>query len=133
MKADIYKPVITQDSIGTVSKTYTFEKTVDCFVRVDIRTGSGDNSTAVKIKEYINYLYSQVKMKSNEVVPMDRVIVKVRNDSGVIFLENQDPSSAGGFENSTIFESKGSTPIFNFDGSILEYETMLSRKEIQKM
>jgi hypothetical protein len=78
-------------------------------------------------------LISMVKIRSAEVIPSDRRVVRIRNNDGVIYLENQDPSTDGGFQGSTIFESRGSTPLINFDGSVIEYETVLMRQEIQRL
>lgn len=133
MKADIYSASVTQDATGAVVKSWAFEKTIDCIARGVIRKGVGENSTAVEVNNYLNILHSMVKLRASEIIPSDRRVVRVRNNDGVIFLENQDPSSDGGFQNSTIFEPRGSTPLINFDGSIVEYETVLMRQEIQKL
>lgn len=131
MKADIYVALINQDSIGRVTKSWIFEKTIDCMARGILRKGVGENSTAFDIENYVNILNSMVKLRSSEVIPSDRRVVNVRNNDGVVYKENQDPSTEGGFENSTIFEPRGSTPIMNFDGSVIEYETVLMRQEVQ--
>lgn len=134
MKADIYRPTMTQDpQSGAVVKSWAYEKTIDCVARGVLRKGVGENSTAVEVNNYLNILHSMVKLRCSEVIPSDRRVVKVRNDSSVIYLENQDPSSEGGFESSTIFEPRGSTPLINFDGSVIEYETVLMRQEIQRL
>lgn len=133
MKADIYQPTLSQDATGAVVKSWTFEKTINCIARGVIRKGVGENSTAVEINNYLNILHSMVKLRASVVIPSDRRVVRVRNNSGVIFLENQDPATDGGFQNSTIFEPRGSTPLINFDGSIVEYETILMRQEVQKL
>lgn len=133
MKADIYSASVTQDATGAVVKSWSFEKTIDCIARGVVRKGVGENSTAVEVNNYLNILHSMVKLRASEIIPSDRRVVRVRNDSGVIFLENQDPASDGGFQNSTIFEPRGSTPLINFDGSVIEYETVLMRQEIQKL
>ena len=133
MKADIYQSTVTQDSTGAVVKVWTFEKTIDCLARGILRKGVGENSTAVEINDYVNILTSLVKVKSAEVIPSDRRVVRIRNNAGVIFLENQDPSSDGGFQGSTIFEPRGSTPIMNYDGRLIQYETVLMRQEIQRL
>lgn len=96
-----------------------------------LRKGVGENSTAFDIENYVNILNSMVKLRSSEVIPSDRRVVNIRNEHEVIYKENQDPSTEGGFENSTIFEPRGSTPILNFDGSVIEYETVLMRQEVQ--
>lgn len=133
MKADIYKPTISQDDTGAVSKSYIFEKTVDCYIRTDIKAGLRDNSFVGNIEEYTNFLYGIIKIRCNQLISSDRRVVKIRNNDGHVFLESQDPSSSGGYEGSTIFEPRGSTPIINFDGSVLEYETALFRQEVQKL
>ena len=85
------------------------------------------------MNNYLNILHSMVKVRASEIIPSDRRVVRVRNSQGIIFLENQDPSSDGGFQGSTIFEPRGSTPLLNFDGSVIEYETVLMRQEIQRI
>lgn len=133
MQADIYQATVTQDATGAVVRSWTFEKTISCVARGIVRKGIGDNSTSVEINNYLNMLNSMVKIRSAEVIPTDRRVVRIRNSSGVIFLENQDPATDGGYEGSTIFESRGSTPLINFDGSVIEYETMLMRQEVQRL
>jgi hypothetical protein len=133
MKADIYQPTISQDATGAVVKIWTFEKTIDCFVKGILSTGLGKNSTEVSIDYLVNILNALVKLRSQSIIPTNRRVVLVRNKNGIVFLENQDPSTAGGFQSSTIFEPRGSTPLFNFDGSLIEYETVLRRQEIQRI
>lgn len=134
MKADIYTASATQDpNSGAVIRTWAFDKTIDCLARGIVRKGIGENSTAVEVNNYINRLHSMVKLRSQEIIPQDKRIVRIRNNNQIIYLENQDPSSAGGFQGSTIFEPRGSTPMTNFDGSIMEYETILMRQEIQRL
>lgn len=133
MKADIYQATVSQDTSGAVVRSWTYEKTIDCMARGVLRKGVGENSTSVEVNNYLNILFSMVKLRCSEVIPSNRRIVKIRNSAGVVYLENQDPSTEGGFENSTIFEPRGSTPLINFDGSIVEYETILMRQEIQRL
>lgn len=133
MRADIYKASISQDSSGAVIRAWVFEKTINCVARGVVRKGVGENSTAVEINNYLNILHSMVKLRAKDVIGTDRRVVRIRNNDGVIFAENQDPSSEGGYDGSTIFEPRGSTPLLNFDGSIIEYETVLMRQEIQRL
>jgi hypothetical protein len=133
MEADVYQATITQDATGAVVKVWTFEKTISCIARGTLRKGVGENSTAVEVNNYLNVLKSLVKLRSQEVIPSDRRVVNIRNSDVTIFLEDQDPASEGCFQGSTIFEPRGSTPMMNFDGSIIEYETVLMRQEIQRL
>lgn len=133
MKADLYVATISQDNTGAVVRSWDFEKTINCIAKGIVRKSAGDNSTSVEISNYLNTLHSLVKIRSLEIIPTDRRIVRIRNSDEIIFLENQDPATEGGFEGSTIYESRGSTPLINFDGSIIEYETILIRQEIQRL
>jgi len=133
VKADIYQPTVSQDATGAVVKIWTFEKTIDCTARGILSTGLGKNSIEVSIDYLNNILNALVKLRSQVSIPTSRRVVLVRNKDGVIFLENQDPSSDGGFQSSTIFEPRGSTPLTSFDGSVVEYETVLRRQEVQRI
>lgn len=133
MKADIYEPSISQDATGAVVKTWTLSDTIDCVVRGILRKGVGDNSVSVSLEDYINVFNSTLKMRSQSVIPTDHRVVNIRNNDVTIFLENQDPASEGGVNNATIFEPRGSTPLTSFDGSIIEYETVLVKQQIQKL
>lgn len=132
MQADIYSASVTQDPTGAVSKAWTYQKTINCFARSILRKGVGMNSTTVDINEYLINVGSMIKLRSAEPIPYSVRISNIRNDDGIIYLESQYASSAGGLNGATIFEPRGSTPIPNFDGSIIEYETVLMRQEIQK-
>jgi hypothetical protein len=133
LKADVYQPTISQDASGAVVKIWSFEKTIDCTARGILSTGLGKNSIEVSIDYLNNILNALVKLRSQVSIPTSRRVVLVRNKDGVIFLENQDPSSDGGFQSSTIFEPRGSTPLTSFDGSVVEYETVLRRQEVQRI
>ena len=133
LRADVYRPLITQDITGVANKTWLLERNISCSARSILRKGTGDNSTAMQIEERLNKLNSMVKLRCNRVIPSDRLIINIRNESLTIYQENQDPSSAGGYSNATIFEVFGSSPIVNYDGSVIEYEIMLKRREIQQI
>ena len=133
MKADIYTPSVSQDATGAVVKTWTFSQTINCMARGILRKGVGDNSVAVSLDDYINVFVTSLKMRSAIEIPTNYRVVNIRNDNGTIYTESQDPSSEGGLSNATIFEPRGSTPLISFDGTIMEYETVLVKQEIQKM
>ena len=133
MKADIYSASVSQGAAGEVIKTWVKTDTIDCYARGILRKGVGENSTAFEINNYVNILNSMVKVRSNQIIPANKRITNIRNDYEVIYKEGQDPSTAGGVGGATIFEPRGSTPITNFDGSIIEYETVLMRQEIQRL
>ena len=131
MKADIYKAIVSQDEIGRVVKVWELDETIDCMARNILRKGVGENSTAFDVENYVNILNSMVKLRTNKVISPDKRILNIRNNDGPIYVENQDPSSEGKLANPTIFEPRGSTPIMNFDGSVIEYEIVLMRQEVQ--
>jgi len=132
MQADIYSASVTQDPTGAVVKSWTYENTIDCVVRGVVRKGIGENSTTVEVNNYLNILNSMVKLRSSSPISYNLRITNIRNSDGVIFIENQDPSSERYPNQPTIYEPRGSTPLLNFDGSVIEYETVLMRQEIQR-
>ena len=133
MKADIYSASVTQGAAGEVIKAWVKTDTIDCYARGILRKGVGENSTAFEINNYVNILNSMVKVRTNEIIPANKRVVNIRNDHETVYKEGQDPSSAGGVNGATIYEPRGSTPITNFDGSVIEYETVLMRQEIQHL
>lgn len=133
LRADIYRPLITQDITGVANKRWRYERTVLCSARSILRKGTGDNSTAMEIEERLNKLNSMVKLRCNRIIPSNRLVLNIRNEDLTIYQENQDPASAGGYNTATIFEVFGSSPIVNYDGAVIEYETILKRREIQQI
>lgn len=133
LRADIYRPIITQDNIGAAITKWRYERTISCYVRSILRKGVGENSTYMSIDDLINVFNSMLKLRCTKVIPSDRIIVNIRNENQTIYQENQDPASEGGYNVSTIYDSYGSVPILDYDGSIIEYETILKRREIQKI
>jgi hypothetical protein len=133
MKADIYSASVTQGAIGEVKKVWVNTGTIDCYARGILRKGVGENSVYLEIDNYVNILHTLVKIRTKEPISTDVRVVNIRNQVETIYKENQDPSSSGGVDYATIFEPRGSTPITNFDGSVIEYETILMRQEIQTL
>jgi hypothetical protein len=134
MKADIYSASVTQDpNTGIVDKSWEYQKTIDCFAMSTLRRGVGLNSTTVDINEYIDIITSLVKLRSSEPINYNLRVVGIRNSNGLVYSEDQFASSQGGVDGATIFEPRGSVPLVNFDGSIIEYETILKRQEVQRL
>ena len=90
LRADVYRPLITQDITGVANKTWLLERNISCSARSILRKGTGDNSTAMQIEERLNKLNSMVKLRCNRVIPSDRLIINIRNESLTIYQENQD-------------------------------------------
>lgn len=135
MKADIYSAGVVFDQFTNQAKrVWSYEKTVDCLVRGIVTTSTGSNSANYVTGKYINYPENTLKMRTKEAIDVSRRVVNIRNSDGVIiYKENQYGEESGGlgFQQSTIFEPRGSTPIVDHLGNILEHEIMLERKEIQ--
>lgn len=133
MKADLYQPTVSQDATGAVLKNWSLVDTIDCTVRGILRKGVGDNSVAVTLDDYINTFNATLKMRAQISIPINYRVVNIRNSEETIYVEDQDPASQGGLNNATIFEPRGSTPLTGLNGTVMEYETVLVRQEIQKL
>lgn len=134
MKADVYTPTDTFDEYtGSVVKTWELTDTVDCLARAIVTTSTGSNSASYVTGKYINYAQNVIKFRSRVPIDVSSRIVAIRNDLDVIWKEDQYGENNGGVDGATIFEPRGSTPITDHRGVVLEYETMLERQEIQRL
>ncbi len=131
MKADIYSSTKTQDaSSGVIQNVWAKVDTIDCLAKGIVRDTISGNSSALDIKNYLLNLSNIVKVRSANPISSENRVVAIRNSQGVIWSESGVITTAGGYEGATIFEPRGSTPILDFDGRVIEYETVLQRQEI---
>lgn len=134
MLADIYVPTKTQDpNSGVVLKTWVNDKTIKCMAKGILRDSIQQNSSAVDIKNYLTAVSNVVKLRSLQPINSEHRVVSIRNSDGVVWTEGDTISSQGGLNGATIFEPRGSTPIIDFNGRVIEYETVLQRQEIQTL
>ena len=134
MKADIYTPTVTRTTTdGMVIKSWSLEKTVTCMARGLLGSKMGNNSAGIDIKDQVVVNKDFIKIRTSDPISASSRVVSIRTGEDVIWKENYIANSKGGLNGSTIFEPRGSTPILNFDGKIIEYETILQRQEIQEL
>lgn len=133
MKADIYIPSKTQNSIGMVQSSWSLDKTISCSARTILRESLLGGSSSVDVAGMYQQAVDTIKMRSREPIDPDFRVCNIRNSNGTVWTEDNTIDSDGGIDGATIFEPRGSTPIIDFNGSVLEYETLLQRQEIQKL
>ena len=134
MKADVYTPSVTRNATnGMVSKTWTLEETINCVARGLLGSKMGNNSANIDIKDQIVINKDFIKIRTKSPISSANRVVGIRSGDNIIWTEDYIANSKGGVDGATIFEPRGSTPILNFDGSIIEYETVLQRQEIQEL
>jgi hypothetical protein len=107
--------------------------TSPCLARSIITTSTGSNSSNYVTGKFINYPENTIKFRSRTPIDTSYRVVAIRNDQEVIWKEDQYGANNGGIDGATIFEPRGSTPITDHTGRVLEYETMLERQEIQQL
>ena len=134
MYADLYAPTDSVDEFtGAIVKSWELVSTIPCLARSIVTTSTGSNSANFVTGKFINYAQNTIKLKSRNPIDTSFRIVAIRNSQDVIYKENQYGNNNGGVEGATIFEPRGSTPITDHRGIVLEYETMLERQEIQQL
>ena len=134
MKADIYEPTTTRNvTNGMVTKSWALQKTVSCYARGILGSQLGGNSADVSIKDYITITKDFVKIRTAEPISTEFRVVAIRNSDGVIWTEDYIQNTAGGLDGATIFEPSGTTPLLDYLGKVIEYETVLKRQEIQSL
>ncbi len=131
MTADIYVATVAQNSAtGSITRTWVFNQTIPCYARGIVRSGIGENSTAISIDEFLKVTNSMVKLRSGLSLDSTTKIANIKNSDGSV-IWTESPSL--GVNGSTIFEPRGSTPITDHRGHVVEYETILMRPEVQKL
>lgn len=134
MQADIYQAdIIRNETNGMVTKSWTLQKTVSCYARGILGSQLGGNSSDVSIKDYITITKDFIKIRTAEPISSEYRVVSIRNSEGVIWTETYIQNTAGGLDGATIFEPSGTTPLLDYLGKVLEYETVLKRQEIQSL
>ncbi len=134
MEADIYQAdIVRNQTNGMVTKSWVLLKTVPCYARGILGSQLGGNSADVNIKDYITVTKDFIKIRTTDPISTEFRVVAIRNSEGVIWREDYIQYTAGGLEGSTIFEPSGTTPLLDYLGRVLEYETVLKRQEIQSL
>lgn len=135
MTADIYTSSSIVDEVTGISvKTYSYNDTINCFARGVVRTGISDNSTTKQRQSDIVNTDEIVKLRYGSAINTGNIIANIKNSAGVVvWSEDDEDGSSGGISGATIFEVIGNTPIMDSLGSIVEYEIVIKRLEIQKV
>jgi len=134
MTADIYEPTTTRNATnGMVTKSWALQKTVSCYARGILGSQLGGNSAQVDLKDYITITKDFIKIRTADPISTEYRVVAIRNSEGNIWKEDYIQNTAGGLDGATIFEPSGTTPLLDYLGKVLEYETVLKRQEIQSL
>ena len=134
MEADIYQAdIVRNQTNGMVTKSWVLLKTVPCYARGILGSQLGGNSADVNIKDYITVTKDFIKIRTSGPISTEFRVVAIRNSEGVIWTEDYIQNTAGGLDGSTIFEPSGTTPLLDYIGRVVEYETVLKRQEIQSL
>jgi hypothetical protein len=134
MTADIYEPTTTRNATnGMVTKSWALQKTVSCYARGILGSQLGGNSAQVDLKDYITITKDFIKIRTVDPISTEYRVVAIRNSEGNIWKEDYIQNTAGGLDGATIFEPSGTTPLLDYLGRVLEYETVLKRQEIQSL
>jgi hypothetical protein len=134
MQADIYEATTTVEPIlGLSINTWTLKETISCFARGILGSQLGGNSAQVDLKDFLIDSKDFIKVRSSFPISSEHKVVAIRNEDGVIWREDYIQNSAGGLNGATIFQPSGTTPLIDFTGRVIEYETVLKRQEIQSL
>jgi hypothetical protein len=134
MTADIYEPTTTRNATnGMITKSWALQKTVSCYARGILGSQLGGNSAQVDLKDYITITKDFIKIRTVDPISTEYRVVAIRNSEGNIWKEDYIQNTAGGLDGATIFEPSGTTPLLDYLGKVLEYETVLKRQEIQSL
>lgn len=134
MKADIYEHASEQDqNTGAIIKTWSKIDTISCLAKGIVSDSLKADSSSIELKNYLIAISNIVKIRTNKPINSACRVTNVRNSDGVIWSESTTTPSEGGHNGATIFEPRGTTPIMDFTGKVIEYEITLQRQEIQRL
>jgi hypothetical protein len=134
MKADIYQSVITRNpDNGMVTKVWSLKESVPCFARGILGSQLGGNSAQVELKDYVVLAKDFVKIRTSSPISSEYRVSNIRTGDNLIWSESYIENTAGGLNGATIFEPSGTTPLIDFSGKVMEYETVLKRQEVQSL
>lgn len=133
MKADLYDVTSTVNNMknGEIEKKWSVVDTIDCLAKGYVTKSSGTNSTEVSSNQSIILTKEEVKLRSSDPIPSTYRVSNIRNSSSILVWKEENTSA--GIAGATIFEVNGSTPLVDFDGTVLGYETILKRQDIQSL
>jgi hypothetical protein len=134
MTADIYEPTTTRNETnGMVTKSWSLKETVSCYARGILGSQLGGNSAQVDLKDYLTLTKDFIKIRTTSPISSELRVIAIRNSDGIIWTEEYIQNTAGGLDGATIFEPSGTTPLIDYIGRVIEYETVLKRQEIQSL
>ena len=130
MSADIYRQTEGQDSeTGSIKKEWNYHRTVDCHAKGVI---SNSSTTRTSDKQVFDNRYRNeqtIQIRTTERLTIREKVTNIQDHYGeVIWKELNFPT-----ETPTVFEVVGTTPITDPFGTILGYNSILSRSENQQI
>jgi hypothetical protein len=124
MKVDLFKPVKVQDEdTGEIVSSWAYVKTISCFAWGVTASGKDLPGTF----EYFDKKYAQtdiIRMLTGSEIHKDWRAMSIRNDDSIIWVEDTTGQP-------TLFDARGSVPVVDPFGNVVEYSTMLTRAEVQ--
>jgi len=124
MKADIYSPTKVQNpKTGEIKNSWTYVSTIPCYAWGITGSGKDRPGTFEQFdNEYM--MFDVVRMISRDAIHKDHRVVNIRNLDGTIWTEDYTGLS-------TVFDTRGSVPVVDSMGTVMEHTTMLTRAEVQ--
>jgi hypothetical protein len=117
MRTDIYRPVKSQNTkTGEIISTWQYVNTIPCFAWGITASGKDLPGTFEE--------FDVVRIISRAAINKDYRVVNIRNPDGSIWTEDTTGLA-------TVFDSRGSVPITDAFGTLMEHTSMLTRAEVQ--
>ena len=124
MKADIYSPTKVQNpKTGEIKNSWGYVSTVSCYVWGMTASGKDRPGTYEQFDSKYT-MFDVVRMISRGSIHKDYRVINIRNPDGTIWTEDQTGLA-------TVFDTRGSVPVVDSMGMVMEHTTMLTRAEVQ--
>lgn len=126
MLADVWSQTTEQDSVsGSIRRVWTYNRTISCIARGILDGGirvAGTTETWGDTYEAVDW----IKLTAQEPLSRREQITNVRNEQGHVLWVDREVADTP----PTSFDVKGSQPVIDPFGNVIEYQTLLQRIEV---
>jgi len=123
MKADVYRQTKSQSETGQVVRSWSYEKTIDCFIARNITNSSSDNS-----ETWGNVYVSGQNLILSTAEPLsdrDKITNVLDSNGKLLYSETNND------HNPTVFDILSTTSLVDGFGAFNGYIAYMSSSEVQ--
>lgn len=140
MTADVYYAATRQQDYGNISKTWVFDRTIDCSIISELSTRGFSGELRTKGTDFIYdsnaFLRTKEDLRKNSAgiyYPITSIsITNIKDPSGAnVWINGQNLVNSAGVVN-TKYEVKTIVPTFDYNHNLRHFRLYISKSQVQK-